>query len=217
MAVLRQLRRSLHSRMLVRWVVLCSFVSGTVGVPWGPLSISGSGESCQSNPGQSCRCNLLSQQMGTCCCARGLAAKVSQQVTVTPTRGGCCAGKSPVANLSTAKTRQQDVVCLVTPTDRVASVSTCCSTRKSGMTAPQAVVVDTETAHGAHAFVSACPCGDGPSADLFVCDDPRLLLDEPRISHVIGQNSFVAPADELCVSASVAPDVPPPKPAPCWV
>lgn len=85
------------------------------------------------------------------------------------------------------------------------------------MPSPKDLATATQTAQVCVAFVSSCPCGDGPSTDLFVCDDPRLLLDEPHLPRPIGRNSFMAPADELCDSASVAPDVPPPKPTPCWV
>lgn len=94
------MRRSLQVTA-VRWLTLLSFLAGTVGLPLTPFSGSlfteGATGTCASNPGSACRCSLISQKLGKCCCSRGqgkATANVCQTSPPAQPVRSCCAGKS---------------------------------------------------------------------------------------------------------------------------
>lgn len=94
-------RRSTSS-LMVRCLVLCGFVTGTVGLP-ADLSgwLPGATGTCRATPGAVCRCSLISQKMGTCCCSRGQSRSSMATCHATPSQpvvGSCCAKRAPASS-----------------------------------------------------------------------------------------------------------------------
>lgn len=95
--------------LLTRWLVIASFVTGTIGIPFpaGKSVASGHAESCAINPGQPCRCSLASRKLGTCCCAKGLVASKVHCHTSKLAKRSCCEKRESTVAATKTPTSQK--------------------------------------------------------------------------------------------------------------